>query len=223
MGGQTLAFLAPYDYYANKSVQYVSFSKLDGNKGLNEEVPKEQPENEESTRRKYKNPSKGGNKNKPLFTPDLLYANTVDLKYDFLEFANRYCSPSLVFRFQYSNDLLNNLHNCNNKSHELSLDLKFNSLGVLINKPGSYQGNLKLRNDTTDGFISEVFQKEVFFYEEIEKDLTNPQLRLAASVNHVVYPISDASIAVGDEKIESQTFTHQIPYQADKREYSHAT
>ncbi|CAG8741211.1 36915_t:CDS:2, partial [Racocetra persica] len=75
--------------------------------GMNEEVPKEQPENEESTRRKYKNPSKGGNKNKPLITPDLLYANTVDLKYDFLEFANRYCSPALVFRFQYSNDLLN--------------------------------------------------------------------------------------------------------------------
>ncbi|CAG8796450.1 17565_t:CDS:2, partial [Racocetra persica] len=75
-------------------------------------------------------------------------------------------------------------------------------LGVLINKPGSYQGNLRLRNDTTDGFISEVFQKEVFFYEDIQKDLTNPQLKLTAPVNHAVYPISDASISVGDEKLE---------------------
>jgi hypothetical protein len=190
--------------------------------GINEDVPDEKPQNEEGTKRKYTNPSKGSTKNKPLITPDLLYANTIDLKYDFLEFANRYCSPSLVFRFQYSNDLLNNLQNCNNKSHELSLDMKFNSLGVLINKAGAYQGSLKLRNDT-DNFMAEIFQKEVFFYEDLERDLTNPNLKLMAPVNNIVVPISDASILVGDETLESQTFTHQISYQADKREYSHAT
>lgn len=342
MGGQTLAFLAPDNYYASKSVQYVSFSKLDGDKGKHEEIslpniynqyphlihestvqifflnklihtgflnqflleekgginpdgrstgkyivlkflnqiranpsgiyyfmssksqfwkaelavsqiyktknliqkallglaekyvglkdllginenpPEEKPQNEEGTKRKYQDPNKGGKKNKPLIVPDLLYANTIDLKYDFLEFANRYSSPSLVFRFQYSNDLLNNLHNSNNKSHELSLDLKFSSLGVLINKSGAYQGNCKLKNEK-DGFISEIFQKEVFFYEDLEKDLTNPQLKLSAPANNIVVPISDASIAVGDEYLEHQTFTHQISYQADKREYGHAT
>jgi len=33
-----MAFLAPYDYYANKSVQYISFSKVSGNQGKPEEI-----------------------------------------------------------------------------------------------------------------------------------------------------------------------------------------
>ncbi|CAG8750423.1 6563_t:CDS:2, partial [Racocetra persica] len=180
--------------------------------GLQDEVPKEEPENEESTRRTYRNPNKSASKNKPLITPDLLYANTVDLKYDFFEFANRYCDPSLVFRFQYSMNLLNNLHNSNNKSHELNLDLKFNNLGVIINKVGEYQGDLKLKADT-DNFMGEI----------LEEDLTNPELKLTAPQNEVVYPISDASIAVGDETMTAHTFTHEIKYEADKREYAHAT
>jgi hypothetical protein len=190
--------------------------------GLEDDVPQEEPENEESTRRIYRNPSKSSSKNKPLITPDLLYANTVDLKYDFFEFANRYCDPSLVFRFQYSMNLLNNLHNSNNKSHELNLDLKFNNLGVIINKVGEYQGDLKLKSDT-DNFMGEILGKGVFFYNSLEEDLTNPELKLTAPQNEVVYPISDASVAVGDETMRAHTFTHEIKYEADKREYAHAT
>lgn len=189
---------------------------------LSEETPDEKPENEENSRRKYKNPNKSGSKDKPLLTPDLLYANTVDLKYDFFEFANRYTYPMLKFRFQYSNDLKNNLRNCNNKSHEFDLDLTFAQLGVLINKPGEYQGELKLKEDN-NGFMREIFAKRVFFYEDLEKDLPNPDLKLEREANLNLYSTSDASIMVGDETMESATFTHQISYQADRREYSHAT
>jgi len=199
--------------------KYAGFKDLHG---MSEDVPEEKPENEEGTRRIYKNPSKSGSKNKPLITPDLLYANTVDLKYDFFEFANRYTYPMLKFRFQYSNDLKNNLQNCNNKSHEFDLDLTFAQLGVLINKPGEYQGELKLKEDS-DGFIASLFAKGVFFYEDLEKDLVNPDLKLEQPPNVSLYSTSDASILVGDETMNSATFTHQISYQADRREYSHAT
>src|SRR5207237_5271043 len=86
--------------------------------GLNDDVPDEKTQNEENARRIYKNPNKSGSKDRPRITPDLLYPNTVDLKYDFFEFANRYNYPLLVFRFQLSNDLTINLRTCNNKSNE---------------------------------------------------------------------------------------------------------
>src|SRR6185436_13157215 len=117
-------------------------------------------------------------------------------KYDFLEFANRYSYPMLVFRFQFSNDLRNNLRNCNNKSHEFDLDLTFAQLGALINKPGEYQGELKLKEDI-NGFMKERFAKSVFFYEDLEKDLVNPKLELSDVQNQAIIPISDASIHVG--------------------------
>src|SRR6185369_11274792 len=165
--------------------------------GLNDDVPDEKPKNEENARRTYTNTNKSSSKNRPRITPDLLYPNTVDLKYDFFEFANRYSSPMLVFRIQYSQDLLNNLRNCNNKSHEFDLDLTFAQLGVLINKPGEYRGELKLKEDS-DGFMASLFAKGIFFYEDLEKDLANPDLKNLEARNQHVIPISDASIHVGD-------------------------
>lgn len=189
--------------------------------GLNDDVPDEKPKNEQNAKRTYTNTNKNS-KNRPKITPDLLYPNTVDLKYDFFEFANRYIYPFLVFRFQYSNDLRNNLRNCNNKSHEFDLDLTFAQLGVLINKPGEYQGDLKLKEDN-NGLMKEIFAKSVFFYEDLEKDLVNPDLKLLEERNTISYGIDDAEIHVGEETMSSATFTHQISYQADRREYAHAT
>src|SRR5436305_11607976 len=153
--------------------------------GLNDDVPDEKPKNEQNAKRTYTNTNKSSSKDRPRLTPDLLYPNTVDLKYDFLEFANRYSNPYLVFRFQYSNDLKNNLRNCNNKSHEFDLDLTFAQLGVLINKPGEYQGELKLKGDG-EGLMSRIFNKGVFFYEDLEKDLVNPDLKLTDDQNEAV-------------------------------------
>jgi hypothetical protein len=190
--------------------------------GLNNDAPDEKTQNEENARRIYKNPNKSGSKDRPRITPDLLYPNTVDLKYDFFEFANRYNFPLIVFRFQISQDLVNNLRNSNNKSHEFDLDLTFAQLGALINKPGEYQGELKLKEDI-DGFMKERFAKSVFFYEDLEKDLVNPDLKLEAPRNNISYRVDDAEIHVGEETMESASFTHQIAYQADRREYGHAT
>src|SRR5207244_4714433 len=88
--------------------------------------------------------------------------------------------------------------------------------------PGEYQGELRLKGDS-EGLMSEIFANGVFFYEDLEKDLPNPDLKLVDSQNLAVVPISDASILVGDETMSSATFTHQISYQADRREYAHAT
>src|SRR6185369_14605042 len=62
-----------------------------------------------------------------------------------------------------------------------------------------------------------------FFYEDLEKDLPNPDLKLEATRMQTIIPVSDASILVGDETMNSATFTHKISYQADRREYGHAT
>lgn len=179
---------------------------------------KEMVENEEQTRRMYNSPNKNLIKHTE---PALFYPNTVDLKYDMFEFANRYTYPYIKWRFSISNNLVNALENSNNYSHLLNINTTFNTLGSLI-KRGFWRAELNLKTNC-DGLMKEIFAKGVHFYEDLEKDFPNPVLKNTNISNVNVFDVDDSSIVVGEETLESQSFTHQINYQADKREYSHAT
>jgi hypothetical protein len=68
-----------------------------------------------------------------------------------------------------------------------------------------------------------IFARGVNFYEDIEQDFPNPVLKNTNIANVNVFDTDDSSIVVGEESLDAQSFTHQIAYQADRREYGHAT
>ena len=103
----------------------------------------------------------------------------------------------------------------------LNINTTFNSLGSLIKK-GFWRAELNLKTDT-DGLMSEIFANGVNFYEDLEKDFPNPVLKNTNIANVNVFDTDDSSIIVGEESLNAQSFTHQIAYQADRREYAHAT
>ncbi|CAG8546673.1 23617_t:CDS:10, partial [Racocetra persica] len=79
-----------------------------------------------------------------------LFLNTINIDYDFGEFYNRSEKNPFEIRFEYSDQLFDNLYNNNNASVAQEIDVRFKCLNNIVYQEGATSSVIFYRRDTFD-------------------------------------------------------------------------
>ncbi|MDR1670355.1 MAG: hypothetical protein LBR43_01330 [Spiroplasmataceae bacterium] len=138
--------------------------------------------------------------------PSIFYSNTINFPYNLFDYWLRNEKDPFFVRIYWSNNLLNNLiHNNNENPITYPLNITFKSLANILRK-GYWQGRLKLDYDP-GGFMADKFAKGVTFFEDKEKDFTDPKLGIKELADRVKYSATGGDNYLAEEIKEFENWT----------------
>jgi hypothetical protein len=165
------------------------------------------------------------------------YANIMSLQFNLQMLASQHGNPMFQCRATFSNTLHNYLLNATNQSHSLDLPVKFRNFASVL-RPGFNRGEVALSDDrevfpasntliktslrSRVGFMTNVYRKGFILKNEEEK-LTNPQFQWRETVGRLSFYEINNLVYVGKEEVRRIPWTIHVPYDPDRRAYSHET